>query len=289
MTAFPSLESFLTAPAEEVAQVAPATVIYAPGGTRRRAALAGIAPHSDAYVHWSREQMLASVGLFFRLGVRHLFMNVLRPPQLAEVGRYRERVLDWLAWGIAGPEALAAYARLGWRVRLLGTACLPELDAAAEQLRVATPAQSAQTLWFFVMPTPEAPWQWLQAACADTRPTTTAEAIRALYGEDLPLATMYFGFGKPLIAPDLLPPLIAGELQCYWTQRPGYEQDERLLRQIVYDYAYLRSTWTQDKEARYTDIRSQRERWEQPLVLGLGQRLGPFWYPKSDHFGRGDP
>src|SRR5690349_23889732 len=100
----PPLEYFLDAPAEQIAAVAPATVIFAPGGTRRQAALAGIAPQSDEYAFWSREQMIACAHRFFALGVRHLFMSIMRPRQLAEVGRYRERLLDWIDWGVAGPE-----------------------------------------------------------------------------------------------------------------------------------------------------------------------------------------
>ena len=69
--------------------------------------------------------MIACFELFFRFGVRHIFNTLIRPNQFAEVGRYRERLLDWLDWGVAGPEALADYARLGWRVRLLGTMSVP--------------------------------------------------------------------------------------------------------------------------------------------------------------------
>src|SRR6476661_4633923 len=130
----PSLTAFLDAPVDQVARVAPATAIFAPGGTRRSAVLAGISPQSDEYARWTRERMIASSELFFELGVRHLFMSVMRPPQMAEVGRYRDRLLDWLDWGLAGPEAIADYARLGWRVRLLGADTLGQLGTAAERL-----------------------------------------------------------------------------------------------------------------------------------------------------------
>ena len=89
-----NLEDFLAAPIEQVAAAAPATMIFAPGGTRRRAALAGISPQSEAYAQWSREQMIACCGRWFEHGIRHLFMNILRPAQLAETGRYRERLLN---------------------------------------------------------------------------------------------------------------------------------------------------------------------------------------------------
>lgn len=278
----PSLAAFLDAPAEQVARVAPATVIYAPGGTRRNAVLAGISPQSDEYARWTREHMIATSDLFFRLGVRHLFMSVMRPPQMAEVGRYRDRLLDWLDWGLAGPEALAIYARRGWRVRLLGADGLGQLGAAANRLRQAMPGTDTPALWYYVVPEVESPWQWVREALNRTEGNTTADVIRALYGEDVPLATLYLAFGKPMFVPDLLPPLLSGDVQCYWTQRPGYELDEYTLRQIIYDYAYLRPTWVRDKSARYADVEAHRSLWEQAPTLGLGRRVGAFWYPLND-------
>ena len=46
-----------------------------------------------------------------------------------------------------------------------------------------------------------------------------------------------------------------------------------------YDYAYLRATWQADKEGRATAARAHRSIWESAQTLGLGTRLGPFWYP----------
>ena len=278
----PSLAAFLDAPADHVARVAPATVIFAPGGTRRSAVLAGISPQSDEYARWTRERMIKCSELFFELGERHLFMSVMRPPQMAEVGRYRDRLLDWLDWGLTGPEAIADYARLGWRVRLLGADGLGRLGAAAERLRQTMPGTATPTLWYYVVPEIESPWQWVRAALRQTEGNTTSEVIRALYGEDLPLATLYLAFGKPMFVPDLLPPLLSGDVQCYWTQRPGYTLDERTLRQIIYDYAYLRPTWTRDKSSRYADVEAQRSLWEQAPTLGLGRRVSAFWYPMSE-------
>jgi len=84
---------------------------------------------------------------------------------------------------------------------------------------------------------------------------------------------------------DLLPPLLAGEVQCYWIQRPGYLYDEQLLRRILYDYAYLRPTWRLDKSSRYDTLEANRSLWQQPLVLGYGKHVGAFWYPELDQDG----
>ncbi len=55
--------------------------------------------------------------------------------------------------------------------------------------------------------------------------------------------------------------------------------DEKQLRAIFYDYAFLRQTWKEDKSGRADKALAQRELRERGDVLGLGTRKGPFWYP----------
>lgn len=278
----PSLEEFLSAPIEQVRAVAPSTVIYAPGGTRRQAALAGISPQSDDYAAWSRQRMVESIEALAQVGVRHVVMNLLRPPQVAEVGRYRDRLLAWLEAGLASEEAIAVWQQRGWRTRMLGVETLPELQPAAARLVAHTAPAAELTVWWYLCATAETPWVMLGQAAELAGRAGQSAAIEALYGEPIAPATLYIAFGKPLVAFDIIPPLLAGELQCYWTQRPGFNLDEPTLRHILYDYAYLRPTWQQDKSTRYADLPQQRAHWQQPRVLGLGERVGAFWYPLSD-------
>ncbi|HXF63764.1 MAG TPA: hypothetical protein VNK95_19220 [Caldilineaceae bacterium] len=51
------------------------------------------------------------------------------------------------------------------------------------------------------------------------------------------------------------------------------------MRTILYDYAYVRPTWQADKTGRAEQALKYRQAWEDPPVVGLGVRLGPFWYP----------
>ena len=77
-----------------------------------------------------------------------------------------------------------------------------------------------------------------------------------------------------------LPPLLFEEIQCYWTQRPGYSLTEVELRTIFYDRAYLRATWRPDKTGRERDALRHRHAWgEHAPLIGLGRKLGPYWYP----------
>jgi hypothetical protein len=273
-------DAFLAASSEHIASLVPPTVIVSVNGTRRSAALDGIQPHTDEYVAWSRQQMLAYMDLLFAHGFQHVFSALIIAPNMVEFASYRERFLAWMDQGIAGPQALHDYAARGWRVRLTGVENVPELHAAAARLVAATPTEYKHTLWWTVTPTADAPWNLVLETAARTRARTRPDLIRAIYGEDVPLANLFISFGKPIAIYDLLPPLLIDHLQCYWVQRPGYRIDQPLLRAILYDYLYSRQTGSGPTwSARYADLAGQQDLWTRDAVLGLGTRLGPFWYP----------
>lgn len=276
----PSYEEFSQTPAHELRALMPPTVFYTPGGTRRQAALAGIDPSSDAYPAWSRARMVESLYVLCTYGAQHIFTGLVRSSQIAEIGRYRQRLIDWLHEGIAGDEALAIWQRQGWRVRLVGVDDIPELAATATRLEEMTPTHWEHTIWFTVNTSLSQTWEKVLAVARQQNAFSQQDLVRALYGEDLPLAQLWISFGKLLLAPDALPFVLAGEVQCYWSQRPGYSLDEAMLRAILYDYAYLRRTWSEDKSKRYVHIDQQRDLWQRPLVVGLGQAIDSFWYPR---------
>jgi hypothetical protein len=85
-----------------------------------------------------------------------------------------------------------------------------------------------------------------------------------------------------MITHDIIPLALMGETQCYWVQRPGYDIDEVMVRRIIYDTVYRRRTWREDKSTRYANIEQTRSLWESRQVLGIGRRVGGFWYPASD-------
>ena len=275
----PALAEFLAAPDEAVAAVMPPTVVFSVGGTRRSAALSGIASQSDDYARLSRKWMVACFNRFFRLGVRHLFNCLVLPPQFEEVGRGRDQLYKWIEWGVTGPQALSDYAEFGWRVRIAGLDTVPELQGLNERLVAATPATWQHTLWLYATPRRGSLWEQTLAAAQATAARSQADLIRALLGEDVPTAGLWIGFGKPTITQDIVPLVMIGETHCYWTQRPGYDIDEAMIRRIVYDSVYRRRTWQRDKSTRYADIEHMRPILESPQILGIGQRVGDFWYP----------
>jgi len=105
--------------------------------------------------------------------------------------------------------------------------------------------------------------------------------LLALYGEDFPPASVFLSTAKPLVSNLQLPPLLVKDaVQCYWSLRPGYSLDEKQLRMILYDYAFLRKTWQQDKTGRAEQAIAHRQMWERGEILGAGKRLEPFYHSK---------
>jgi len=278
----PDRVTFLQAPLAVVASVAPPAVFYSVGGTRRHAVFSGLPAQGDAYARWTRDQMLAAEELLFRHGVRHLFMMMGPPAQFKEVTEdYREHLWRWIDWGLAGAEAMQRYQQMGWRVHLLYREYIPELRSMGERLEAANPPESDHNLWYIIVPGYELPWRAMGDVILQVNPQTPAQAVQAFYGEPVPPISLYLGSGKPVFSSAWLPPFLTGseKIQCYWLQKPGYSLDESQLRVIFYDYAYLRQTWQADKGGRAEQALVYRHAWESAPVLGLGRRLGAYWYP----------
>ncbi len=264
---------------EQIRAIAPETVIYAPGGTRRQAALAGIDPHSDQYVNWLRAQMLASMDALCSVNVKHVFQGLLRSTHFAERSAYRERLFKWGEWFLTGPEAIEDWQRRGWRVRLTGVEDIPEMQAVAETLEAITPPHADFTIWFYMYASLDSQWTTIFKTLQHLDHPTREALIQATYGEKIPPASMYISSGKTLIAPDALPILLMDEMHCYWMQRPGYALDADMLGAMIYDAMHTRKTWQADKTNRYHHVFEQRDLLESSRIIGLGHRIGPFWYP----------
>ncbi len=274
-----SFEEFENADYVTVASIAPETLIFAVSGTRRSAALSGHDVNSDDYARWSRKQMIDACALIFRHGVRNIFTVLATPGQFNEVGPYREQLLDWIEWGTVGPDACQDYLREEWQVRLINDGSEPIFDELDRKLQSLTPTDGRPTLWYVVVQDRETLWMRVLGSIVEAKALTVYDAIRAVYGSSIAPASLYLGFGKPTIAPELLPPLMMDVVDCYWSQIPGYHLTERSFRSILYDHRYLRNTWTSDKASRDQQIVRLDQDWTRSPILGLGSRVGPFWFP----------
>ncbi|MCA9994697.1 MAG: hypothetical protein KDE56_03050 [Anaerolineales bacterium] len=277
----PSLEEFLNLPIEEVVPLVPQTMLYYVSGSRRGAALDGVRTSGDEYKHWANKEMMRCVSLLFGYGIKHVLMPMVTPGSFSETTTgYREFLWDWINWGLAREEAIKFFVQQGWHVHIPFGENIPELKRVMEQLKATVQAPKRGSLWIFIVPEQNILWEWALAKLQTNPVSNTQAAIKLLYGEEIPLATLYLDFGKPIISSDLLPPFLIGKLESYWSQEPGYSLNDKLFRHILYDFAFTRKTWKEDKSGRAEQAVEYRNVWENDVVLGLGTRLGPFWYPQ---------
>lgn len=274
------LPTMLQIPRSQVRELAPHTVVWAAGGTRRQAVIEGI-DLETGYYNWSWRRQLGSAAQFFDLGVQTLFAPILGPPQAREVGPYRNKLFDVLQ-RLGDDASLEFYRQIGARVRFYGQQHVPGMAELSDRVEAATRDLGPQTLWWsmVVEHEEEALWDAIQAAM-HAGATSLAAAARAFYGEDVAPVDVFIGFSKPQTG-YLMPPLLGERAALYWTVFPSYAMTEEHLRTIFWDYRFGRATWRADKTQRYEGIQTSSlvQRYEQqPSILGVGQRIGAFWYP----------
>jgi tuberculosinol/isotuberculosinol synthase len=276
------LQTAIRCPRERLAAWAPQTVVWAPGGTRRHAIAAGV-PIDDSYIDWAWEQHMRCIELFFALGVQTLFVPVLGPPQVREVGSYRERLFASLR-RIADPPSMEIYRRHGIRVRAYGHQRIPGMSNLVAQLESETAALGPCTLWHtMVVEGEDEPFSDAFQAARQAGAMTLDESVRAFYGERISPVDVFISFGK-LQTGYLMPPLLDHRASLYWTIFPSYMMTETHLRTIFWDYRFARATWVADKSRRYESIDPHMfdQAAERPGgIIGVGRRAGAFWTP--DH------
>jgi hypothetical protein len=253
--------------------------MFAAGGTRRDAVLHGhtVSHFNLPLAEFSIRRFADTAGHFFNLGLRNVIAITVRSSQLEETGPYRDYIIGGSIKTL-GDLGLPHYRRLGCRVRLFGHDDFPEFAPLAAQLDEATGDAGPHTIWWMVTRSNEDTWRRTIAAAQGA--SSFAEMSRRYFGAEIAPVSLFVSFGKLFVSPEIMPlPLFGGDTHCYFYQRPGYALSEDEIRMIIYDYAYQRRTWAADKSGRYAGIEAQRHIWDQGLILGLGQRVGAFWYP----------
>lgn len=109
------------------------------------------------------------------------------------------------------------------------------------------------------------------------------ELIEQYYGEYIEKADIFIGFEKFNVFD--YPMLGWGEESLYYTVVPSLYMDCRQLKNILYDYIYLRPVqdpdyFTMPEE----DFEAMRHFYEQnrEVTFGVGEMRGGIWYPKSN-------
>ncbi|MBN1311016.1 MAG: hypothetical protein JXB30_06315 [Anaerolineae bacterium] len=280
----PKLDEFLAFPIEKVRPIVPPSLIFAAGGTRRSAALSGVSP--DDYPMWARQRMLETYQMFYAYGVRHIIAPMTHPRMFKEKGYFGDNFVSWAEEGLAGSETLEHYRKAHWKAHMIvavsNTAKDPRiqrLQALAETLDQVT-LEADIHLWYFVVPDYDDYWSWIAERLAAVEKPTRSHTIQALYGADIPPTDLLISFGKPTVSPDVLPPFLWNLVHTYWTQQPSYLLEDEVWRRILYDYAYERSTYRTDKTGREKSALKLPAFWKYGPTIGVGIRVGPYWYPE---------
>jgi hypothetical protein len=275
----PSQEEFAAAPLEKIATVAPRSLLFAPGGTRRSAAFAGVEPWSESYLRLGQDGITRCLDVIFRHGVEHVFTPSIMVGHANEVEDIEQQLMLPMARFVTDSRLMTICRERGWRMKVASSAYNDLLQPFVEQLEQNSPKNAKHTWWMTFTPSYESWWSTLLTLAKSEQVTSRADAIRAFYGEELPPITLCLSFGKPMISPDFIPPILMDNAHCYWSQQAGYGLTDAQFRKVLYDYAFLRQTWQRDKGSRAKEAQEQRDIWEQEIIVGLGKRLGPFWYP----------
>jgi hypothetical protein len=273
-----NLDEFLTLPREQVRALAPRTVNFQPGGTRRLATMEGVGVGREYFGDWGWNAHRRVVSLLFDLGVNTVFNLALVPGNYRETGSFTNDLLA--SFRMLGDEKrIACYRQMDVRIRFYGKAAVPELSDILTATEETTRNFGHRTWWFgFSGPEDEGmSWDAIQAAMS-ARAATWREAVRAYYGEDVPPIEVSIGSSKPR---PHYPPLLSERADLYWTAFPNLMLDENQIRTIFWDHRFARATWRADKSGRPTEIEGPElvALYRQPSILGVGRLVGPFWHP----------
>ena len=273
-----------------VRSVAPRTVMLCGAGTRRAAMLQGLHPKSQQeYFRWSLYESCACFERWFYHGVRDLFICLFRSSQVREGGAYKRGLIPLTIEVLTELADIWAQTPPPYALLTFGDGDFPELSAILERLRAVTARPGVPRLWWTFFAAPGSPYTHALSMLAGRDVRTQAASIAAIYGPDVEPCRLYVAFGKPILTAELQLPFLIDEAQAMWYQTPGYHiLSDTMIRRMIYEAVYTRSTWVEDKADRYETVPEHRTVWERPIVLGLGCRMGGFWYPASNVLLEGD-
>ena len=194
---------------------------------------------------------------------------------------YREKLVEWIDGTLTSQATIAEYKQRNWRESVIGTDAISELKHLREKLlKVFPKSDYSLTVYYTATPTYDSPWTDLLPALK-SKWRTQDDLILTQYKEPIPPVKLYIGYGKPVISAAVCPPLLGAfdGMHSYWLQKPGFVTEERSVLSILYDYAFTRKTWMHDKSERTAQVLNYRAEISKDNILGVGKRLGPFWYP----------
>lgn len=292
--------------AQEVAAIVrergPRTAVFAAGGTTRWFILNYLdgwptdMSYWDGYLQYGGQRILNIMRMFFDHGVHTLFTHAIVPGQLEGKGQgYLPLALSTGMERLAGtPEFHHFYQEYGVRVRFFGNYrqvlkgseyenTLTLFDEVTERTR----ANDRHCLyWGFnseadqITPILELTVQYYRD---HGRAPSREEIVELVYGEQVEPVDIFISFNRSRTA-NLMPPLLEGRADLYFTVGLSFDFSQPQLRRILYDHLYARKGWHRDYSELPSSAFSEMQafyRLNQEGVIGVGRRYEPgaIWHP----------
>jgi hypothetical protein len=288
--------------ASMVRERGPETVVFAAGGTTRWFILNHLNGWPRDMSYWREyaqqggERFLSIARMFFDHGVRVLFTHAIVPGQLEGKGKgYMPKALTTGMKRLAGsPEFLRFYTEYGVRARFFGDyrqalegSEYEEILALFDELEEQTKANDRHLIyWGFSTrkdqsaPILELAIQYYQ----DHRRVPSREQLVELYyGEPIAPVGVFIGFNRPKDL-GLMPPLLGGQSDLYFTVGLSYDFSQQQFRSVLYDHLYARRGQHRDYAQLPQDAFAEMQafyRLNRQQIVGIGRYYEPgaIWYP----------
>lgn len=299
MTTNQNLTWFQSLSTPEVAEIVqergPRTIVFAAGGTTRWFILNYLDGWPKDMSYWQEyltqggRQFLKAAQMFFDHGVRTLFTHAIVPGQLGKSKGYLPLALSAGMEKIASSaDFLSFYQEYGVRVHFFGNYCQVLKGSAHEstlahfdEIEAQTQANNRHLLyWGFnsehdqMTPILDLAVQYYRD---HGRSPSQEEIITLHYKEPIDPIDIYIGFNRPKTS-DLIPPLLEGQTDLYFTVGLSFDLSQIQFRSILYDHLFARQGRHRDYGELSENVFSEMQafyRLNQNNVIGLGQRYDP--------------
>jgi tuberculosinol/isotuberculosinol synthase len=294
-------ETFVNLPAIEIAKIVqgtgPQTCVFPINGTRRWYLLEhGNETHPNPiedYIEITGQRHIETFKLFFQHGLDTLITPIFGGEILNRGEDYMDRIaVAGMARLATNTDFLSFYEKYDVRVHFYGDyhqqftgtpyAHLPDIF---DRISKHTAHHQHYRLFYGVFAndaterTAEISIRFFQK---NNRLPTRRDLIELYYGEYIEKANIFIGFEKFNVFD--YPMLGWGEESLYFTVAPSLYLGDRQLRNILYDYLYLRPVQDPDYAVMpEQDFEAMRQFYaiNRETTFGVGEMRGGIWYPKS--------
>lgn len=284
---------FLTIPTDEVAGIVRASgtkvCVFPFNGTRRWFLLEHRSTDAQAYTEATVQGCVRLYRMLFEHGIETIVAPIFGKDLLLRGEEYTAAIGESMRMLAYHPDFISLYEGCDVRVHFYGDyrqEYAGKRDDILDAFHRATllNAQHSKHRLFYGVFADDATQTIAKLAIQyhltnPDRLPTKQELIQMYYGEIIDGADIFIGFERPQIYD--YPMLATGAEDLYFTVAPSFYMTETLLRRILYDHIYLRTTQEPDYgQMPQQSISAMHDYYHQKRhdALGLGRVIDGIWY-----------